>query len=86
MRILAPSNLDEMCKLTELAVKNIDSPTYLRFDIEDPDSNSVDIECENQIVSEGSETCVISYGLCFNILKKVFMENYSDIDLQIVFL
>tara|TARA_Y100000591_G_C21854904_1_gene714586 strand:+ start:3279 stop:4178 length:900 start_codon:yes stop_codon:yes gene_type:complete len=83
MRILAPSNLDEMCKLTELAVKNIDSPTYLRFnDIEDPDSNSVDIEwCENQIVSEGSETIVISYGLCFNILKKVFMENYSDIGL-----
>ena len=77
-----------MCKLTELAVKNIDSPTYLRFnDIEDSDSNSGDIEwCENQIVNEGSETIVISYGLCSISSRKFLWKIIQILDLQIVFL
>ena len=71
------SNLDEMCKLTELAVKNIDSPTYLRFnDIEDSDSDFGDIKwCENQIVNEGSETIVILWSL-FQYPQESFVRNF----------
>jgi transketolase len=83
MTILAPSNLNETCELLQLSEKHLKGPAYLRFnDIENSDKiiNRINWN-ENIVKQKGKDTVVISYGLCFNILSKVFRSNFKNVGL-----
>lgn len=83
MKILAPSNLNETCELLRLSEKNLKSPAYLRFnDIENNDEYKSKIKWnENIEIQKGKNTVVISYGLCLNILFKIFKLSFNNVGL-----
>lgn len=83
MKIMAPSNLNQTCELLRLSEKYLNGPAYMRFnDIESENNITKAIKWGvNPIHQNGKKTIVISYGLCFNILEKVFNSNskFKDI-------
>lgn len=82
MRIVVPSNLNQTCELLRLSVENVDSPIYFRFNDIKSSNNDNKITWEKNIIAkEGKNSLVISYGLCYNILEKVFKNNFKDLGL-----
>ncbi len=84
MRIIAPSNIHETCSLVSMAVDNINSPIYLRFNDTDDgashDKSSIKWD-QNRFYSTGKDILVISYGLCFNIIKDIFEDQFERVGL-----
>ena len=83
MRIVIPSNINQTCELVRLSVDNLDGPAYIRFnDIKLNKINSVEITWGKNIVhKEGRKTLVLSYGLCFNIIERIFERNFNNLGL-----